>query len=119
MKKENMLPVVDDVDFRKKQTERVVGGIESVGKFFEEVKKHQKINLILGIVYAAIFILLVGGVFGYSVFKGGFFGMIDENAPIRKIDCSNGVFNDTLRTYTDAELFIKIFGGECKLRLSK
>jgi hypothetical protein len=100
-------------------TERIVGGIEKVGNYFEEIKKHQKMTFIVTIGYLVFLVLLIGGIYLYGFAKGGLAGVIDLNAPIRKFDCTNGIFNDTVRSYEQARTFKEIFGGNCSLRFSK
>jgi hypothetical protein len=112
------VPIVDDPDMRKKQMERFSEGIGNLGDYAKEMKKSTKINMVVGIVSAVFFLLLIAGVIGYQMIKGGGIeGFIDNGVITRRFNCtsSNYLYNDTIRNYDDATKFHDLYGGECIL----
>lgn len=100
--------------------EKITASIEKIGNYFKEIKESQKNSLKMTIIYFAVIIIIIAGVYVYGIVRGGGLnGIMDTNAPLRKFDCTNGQFNDTVRTYYDAKTFVEVFGGNCSLRLSR
>lgn len=112
------LPALNDDELRKKQAERFTEGIGNLGDYAKEMKRAQKINLIVSLTSAAFFLLLVAGMFGYQMLKGGGMdGVFDEGVLTRRFSCigENNSSVDVVRNYEDAERFVSLFGGSCSL----
>ena len=110
------LPSVDDEDLRKEQAKRFTDGMHNLGEFAKELKQHQRISTITGVVMWILLMIGIGSVLLYVVFTEGFDGLVDREALSRRLVCTSDSFNDTLRTYQDANEFITMTGGDCVLR---
>jgi len=103
---------VDDEKMRAEQMKTFVKGVEQIGDFAKEIKSSAKISNWRGIVwFALIFMVLMIGFFA----GGGLGGLVDFEASKRSFECT-GKYNDTVRTYTDAEKFVSLYGGDCVLK---
>jgi len=113
---EKDLPVINDKDLRNLNTKKVVDGIDNIGQYFKELKKSQKINVIIGISIAVLFLLMMLGTLIFTLKIGGIDGIIDKYTPSRFFNCTSDLSNDTVRSYAEAEHFVNIFkeqGGKC------
>ncbi len=114
--KENNLPVLDNINLRKRNTEQVVNAISNVGGAAGEGKKTARamkwyIWLIIGFVVVA-FSLTIIKVYVESEegeFMDNLFFIIDENDLSMKINCYNQNNNATLRSFKDAIHFKELF----------
>jgi hypothetical protein len=109
----NNLPAVDDEELRKEQAKRFSDGMHNLGEFAKELKHHQRISTITGIISWIIIMLAVGSVIIYALVTEGFDGMVDKEALSRRLNCTSESFNDTVRTYADANEFVALTGGSC------
>jgi hypothetical protein len=111
------VPALDDVDMRKKNSERVISSVEDIGSFFRANAQMQKWNLIVNAIWIVGLIVLFAVVYGYGISRGGIDALVDRGELTRRINCT-GVDNhtsDIIRKYEDAETFTKLFGGTCRL----
>lgn len=122
-KKVETLPVADDSEFRKKQMEHVVNGIKdmgegikNVGAFTKEMKTSTKLITWLMVVVYGIIFLLFGAAIGTTLMTTGIAGFFDMSDSNRYFVCDNGHYQDKMKTYADAKIFIEQFNGTCELK---
>lgn len=110
------LPAIDDDDLRKEQAKRFTDGMHNLGEFAKELKQHQRVATLTNVVSWVIIMIAVGSAIVYALVTEGYDAFIDRDAIGRRIDCISTDFNDTVRTYQDANEFIAMTGGDCILR---
>lgn len=110
------LPAIDDGELRKEQAKRFTDGMHNLGEFAKELKQHQRVSTITNMITWVIVMIAVGSVIVYALVTEGYDAFIDRDALSRRLDCTSAAFNDTVRTYQDANEFVILTGGECILR---
>lgn len=127
MKKEESI-VPFDQNFKDKQFKKFTDGMGELGDYAKEMKKTQKLSNKLNIIYTILFLFLIVGIIGYSVYNGGgVSGFLDSQTSKRYFNCTaNNPYalipynqiKDTVRTYEDAIHFEELYSeyhGECTL----
>lgn len=110
--KSESLPVVDSQSFRKEQMERFTNSIGEMGDYAKEMKRSTKWNTWLGILMTILVLLVIS----IALWRGGgLSGFMDLEASARSFNCTSMEHNDTVRIYSDAHTFQKMYGGECVL----
>lgn len=105
------VPVLDDANLRENNNKKIVEGINELGLYAKDMRKGARISMYLSII---ITILIFCSLFAAFI-TGGINGIIDLRSSKRSFSCTSNDFNDTLRTYVDAQSFITLYGGYCKL----
>lgn len=110
------VPAVDDRSLREAQMERFTEGIGNLGDYAKSMQKSQKISIIVSLISGTIMLLLVVGIVGYEMVKGGGIdGFIDKGVVSRRFNCTSENSTDLVRNYDDATKFIRLYGGECRV----
>jgi hypothetical protein len=90
--------------------------IHDIAEYHRQIRKIQKVNLILSAVYTFLIFLFIAGTF-YSIAKSGslesFFG--DKQDLSRRFNCSSDKYSDIVKTYQEADDFVNMFNGTCRL----
>jgi len=110
-----MIPALNDDELRKKQLYRMTEGLGELGDYAKELKKSTKIGMWISIIFTLGIILLMGAAVGYQLTNGGFNSLVDTDMVVRRFNCTGSGYIDTVRNYEDADYFLKLYGGECRL----
>lgn len=112
------LPALDDVDLRKKNTERLVNSVGEVGDFFKELKKQNRITFIIAGISSLLVLVFLGSIVyaAFTIPGSGFMeNMVDKNLLAQRYNCTSGQGqNAYFRTPTMAKEFLSIYeNGTC------
>lgn len=107
------LPVIDDIDLRKKNTERIVNSLGEVGDHFKELKKQNRLTFIIGIITSLIMLIFFGSII-YAAFtiQGSSFmdNMIDKDQMAQRYNCTTQEGKSALfRTPDKAKDFLIVY----------
>lgn len=110
--KETNLPAIDDLDLRKKQSERFVNGIEQVGTYFQETLKQSKISFWTGLIFMSLILfLLIGGfIVLYKTGNGSIFDKFwDTDSLKQRYDCNLNGQSIIFRDITKVKDFLLVY----------
>lgn len=113
MKTDPNLPALDNNELRESNNKKIVEGLHEMGQYAKEMRKGAKISMYIGIGMTCLLILALVAAF----YAGGIDGLIDLRQSKRSFDCTAQRYNDTVRSYADAENFINLYSGECYLKI--
>lgn len=90
--------------------------IHDIAEYHRQIRKFQKINLILSVIYTFLIFCFIAGTF-FSLVKSGslesFFG--DKQDLARRFNCSSDKYSDIVKSYQEADDFANMYNGTCQL----
>lgn len=92
--------------------------ISDIALYYKQVRKAQQLNLILNFIYTfLILVFIIGSV--VSVLSSGTLASLFRTNVEKNFECVSGEIKDNVNTYTDAKIFVELYGGNCSLKQNK